>query len=224
MFTERMLLRSLPAAALCLIATLIASVPVWAQTPGGRLDRLDILNAGYPRVYFFRSSEGMAAQPRITFERWDACFSRLMGIEGKVLEEEVRGRSARNSDFFSRFKEVHPHQLVMEHYNGLARDPQDATHFYAGHWLYYNGAIIQSEVPAVPGEFDIEVDQARLFRTQTGRLGNANEDIGLCELDSSGKPDWSKAEQVKLVSVTVKRGAGSAASAGRDRPGPRPGA
>lgn len=195
-----------PAAALGLIATLACSCSLDAQSPDSRLDQLEVLTSGYPRVYFFRSSEGMAAQPRMTFERWEACFSRLMGIEGKVLDEEVRGRSTRNIDFFSRFKDAHPHQLVMEHYNGLARDPQDATHFHAGHWLYHNGAIIESEVPAAPGEFDLEVDQARLFRTQTGRLGNANEDIGLCELDESGKPDWSKAEQVKLISVTVKRG------------------
>jgi len=81
----------------------------------------------YPRAFFFRSSESVAANPRVSFDRWDAAFSRLMGIEGKVLDEEVPGRSKRNIAFFTRFKRLHPGQLVLLHYNGNARDPRYQT-------------------------------------------------------------------------------------------------
>ena len=47
---------------------------------------LRVLGDAYPRAFFFRSCEGFAANPGVSYERWDACFSRLMGIEGKVLE------------------------------------------------------------------------------------------------------------------------------------------
>jgi len=166
---------------------------------------LDAVNGDYPRAFFFRSSEGLAANPKVTYEEWEKTFSRLMGIEGKVLEEEVPGRSLRNIDFFTRFKKQHPGQLVMLHFNGNARDPRyQAGEFFAGHWLYFNGAKILSDVPAKSGETDIQVDDPRLFRTNIGRYKNSNEDIGLCELDSQGKPDWRRAEQVRLVSVDIR--------------------
>ena len=44
--------------------------------------KLTILGPNYPRVFFFRASEGAAKNPNITFEQWDAEFSRLMGIMG----------------------------------------------------------------------------------------------------------------------------------------------
>lgn len=178
-------------------------VPMHAQS---QLDQLDVLHAPYPRVYFFRAAEGSAAMPKVGFERWDATYSRLMGIEGKVLDEEVAGRSKKNIDFFTRFKELHPKQLVMEHCNGLARLPQDAVHWFAGHWLYYNGAAIESDVPATGGETEFHVSNARLFRLNAGREHDVNEDIGLCELGADGRPDWSKCEQVKLLDVKIERG------------------
>jgi hypothetical protein len=184
-----------------------------AAAPTG--PHLDILTAGDPRAFYFRFAEGAAAQKANTFEKWDASFSRLMGIEGKTLEEEVPGRSIRNIDFFTRFKKLHPTQLVLLHYNGNARDPRD-NHgkFFAGHWIYYNGARILADLPAAPGESVIRVSDATLFLTNMGLNKSSNEDIGLCELTVDGKPDWSRSEQVQLLTVdraantiTVRRGA-----------------
>lgn len=118
----------------CLVASLLLAPLLVAQTP--RLDRLDLLTSGWPRVFFFRAAESAAVRPQVEFEAWDKCFAQLQGIEGKVLDEEVTRRSARNIDFFTRFKDTHPQQLVLEHYNGLARDPRDAgSRFFPGHWL-----------------------------------------------------------------------------------------
>ncbi len=176
-----------------------------AQTP--RLDQLDLLTSGYPRVFFFRAAENAAVKPQVAFEEWEKCFARLQGIEGKVLDEEVTRRSARNIDFFTRFKDAHPRQLVLEHYNGLARDPRDAgSRFFAGHWLYFGGVKLDVDVPAQSGESIIEVSDMRLFKTDSGRLGKSNDDIGLCDIAADGKPDWFKSEQVKLLEVKITRG------------------
>ena len=153
---------------LFLLALSIAAVAATSTSPA-------IFTAGYPRAFFFRFSEGAAAQKAITFERWDAAFSRLMGIEGKTLEEEVPGRSLRNIDFFTRFKKIHPEQLVLLHYNGNARDPRDnAGKFFAGHWVYYIGAKILADIPASGGESVIRVADASLFLTGIGRYKSSN--------------------------------------------------
>jgi len=184
---------------------------ILAGVPAGRggaegLDALGVLQEDYPRAFFFRSSEGAAANRQLSFERWEAAFSRLMGIEGKVLDEEVPGRSERNVDFFTRFKQRHPGQLVMLHYNGNARDPRYQTEaFFAGHWVYYNGATVTEDVPAEEGETEIKVDDPTLFFTGIGRYRNSNEDVGLCLLDAEGRPDWHHNEQVQLIAVDPQR-------------------
>lgn len=185
------------------LTLLAAGVPSAERLP---LEQLDVMTAGYPRAYFFRFSEGMAANPKVSYEAWEKAFERLMGIEGKVFEEEVPGRSRRNIEFFRRFKERHPKQLVLLHYNGNARDPRDAGHFFAGHWIYHNGARILVGIRAEAGETEIRVSDARLFRVNIGRYKNSNEDIGLCELDAAGRPNWHASEQVKLLSVDAARG------------------
>ena len=175
-----------------------------ADSGGGnsRLGRLRVLKDVYPRAFFFRQCEGMAANRGVTYAQWESTFGRLMGLEGKVLDEEVVGRSARNIGFFSRFKQRNPDQLVLLHFNGNARDPRwESDRFFAGHWLYYNGTSITSDVPAEAGVTEIEVADPTLFVVNMGRYRDRNEDIGLCVLDDDGKPDWSRSEQVQLVSV-----------------------
>jgi len=187
----------------CLFVLALAGACAGGGAP--RLAALRVLSDGYPRAFFFRSSEGQAANSRISYDDWEKSFSRLMGIEGKVLDEEVPGRSARNIDFFNRFKKAHPDQLVLLHYNGNARDPRDNSgRFFAGHWIYHNGARVLADVPAQEGETDIPVGDARLFRAGIGRYLDSAEDVGLCALDSAGRPDWHKSEQVALVSVDLK--------------------
>ena len=197
-------LTAIPPSAGLLVVCLAVTLAI---LPGGiaRASKLDSLRIGrdeYPRVFFFRQSESWAANQRVTYKSWEGCFERLMGIEGKVLEEEVPGRSIRNIDFFTRFKKRHPDQLVLLHYNGNARDPRfESGRFFAGHWVYYNGARILSDVPAGDGETEIRLSDASLFRTGIGRYRDANEDIGLCMLDGQGRPNWNISEQVQLVSV-----------------------
>ncbi|MHC4681212.1 MAG: hypothetical protein ACYTEK_21230, partial [Planctomycetota bacterium] len=191
----------------CLVAITVALAGACDAAQGQRDPvNLRVLGDEYPRAFFFRQAEGSAAQRSVSYEQWERTFERLMGIEGKVLEEEVPGRSIRNIDFFTRFKKRHPGQLVLLHFNGNARDPRyESDRFFAGHWIYYNGAKILSNVPAEEGETDIRVDKPGLFKVNIGRYRDRNEDIGLCVLDPEGKPDWRRSEQVQLVSVDSKK-------------------
>jgi hypothetical protein len=181
------------AVAAALAATLAAAEP--SRAP------LRLLGEDQPRAFFFRQTEGLAAQQRMPYEQWDRSFSTLMGVMGKVLDEEVPGRS-RGLATFVRFKRDHPEQAVLLHVNGNSRDPRyEGGRFFAGHWLYYNGATLQDNLPAVAGESTVRVSDPRLFETGGGRYKNANDDIGLCELGADGRPDWSRAEQVQLLAV-----------------------
>ncbi|MCX7014168.1 MAG: hypothetical protein NTW86_16730 [Candidatus Sumerlaeota bacterium] len=189
----------------CRILALLALGPwVWMVSANSSAHGapLLIMQGDYPRAYFFRSAEGQAANTNNTYAEWDATFSRLMGIEGKVFDEEVPGRMARNPQFFAQFKSDHPNQLVLLHFNGRARDPAfETSNYFAGHWIYHNGAMITADVPAQSADTDIHVSDTGLFLTNMGRYGTNNDDIGLCALNAQGKPDWSQSEQVTLVSV-----------------------
>jgi len=183
--------------------SLRAQVP---QKDTGRLGRLEILQDRWPRAFFFRVAEGLAANPRLPFEAWDAQMSRLSGIMGKVLDEEIPGRSKRNITAFTRFKQRHPKQVVLLHYNGNARDPRNAVgKFSAGHWIYYAGCRLTRDLPAEDGVSEMHVEDPTRFRTAVGRYGRDNEDVGLCLLDDRGRPDWTRSEQVQLLAVDVKR-------------------
>ncbi len=187
--------------------TAVISLAVSAIAPAQARDlaRLKVLRDEYPRAFFFRQVEGMAARRGGTYEQWEKTFDRLMGIEGKVLDEEIPGRSIKNIDFFTRFKQQHPDKLVLLHFNGNARDPRwESDRFFPGHWVYFNGAKILADVPAEDGETLIRVDKPNLFKVNMGRYRSRNEDIGLCALDADGKPDWHRSEQVQLISVDVK--------------------
>lgn len=160
----------------------------------------------YPRVFFFRAAEA-AARRAADYESWSAEFSRLMGIMGKCLDEEIVGHMARNPEFFRRFKTDHPWQLVMLHLNGNARDPRFETEgWFAGHWIYREAAEILSDVPAESGETVIRVSNPSRFRVNTGRYRASNDDVALFAIGPNGRHDWLSSEQTQLVAVDVKAG------------------
>ncbi|MCF7848974.1 MAG: hypothetical protein K9M45_09005 [Kiritimatiellales bacterium] len=190
------------AAALLLVGTTLFGAV--AEEPFSELQIMQ--EDQYPKVFFFRASEKIGRAKNVKYNAWDRDFSQLMGIMGKVLNNELLNITERGSESFKRFKQEHPHQIVLCHYNGNARDPRNQRQFYFdGHWMYYNGTKTTQAIPAQTGEMEIHVDNPGLFKTHIGRYGNANEDIGLCMLDENGKPDWHRTEQVKLVSVDLKK-------------------
>src|SRR5579872_2482261 len=123
------------------------------------LERLSILKNDYPRAFFFRLPEAgarvfegannnSAARPSITYEEWDKTFSRLQGMEVKVLGEELPTDVRRDLEWAVRFKKSHPDQLLLLHFNGDSRDPRwESDKFFAGHWLYTSGSRVTGNIP-----------------------------------------------------------------------------
>lgn len=182
------------------------------ESPGNiyeELQKLDIFSDAYPKAFFFRASENANS----SYDVWDTNFSRLSGIMGKVLHEEVKNRE-KSLNYFQQFKKNHPNQLVLLHFNGNARDPLfQAKSFYAGHWLYFEGTTIRSDLTDKDKTTTLKVNNARLFKMKTGTGRPHPDEIGICRLNENNLPDWNYSEQVKLIGVdyfentiTVERG------------------
>lgn len=185
-----------------LLAVLLVS-SVRAEEPNGA--SCELFSVGEPRTFFFRASESLARGGRVPLEDWDRNFSRLNGIMGKTLDEEIPNTAAPNIPYFTRFKQAHPRQAVLLHFNGNARDPRwDCGEFFAGHWLYRVGCRVTADLPAEPGEAWVRVEDPSLFHVNGGRYRDANDDLGLCVLGPDGKPDWSQAEQLELLEIDAK--------------------
>ncbi len=193
-----------------LAVAVLAGATALARDPAA----LTILGPNYPRVFYFRATESACSPQRYpTYESWERHFDGLMGIMGKCLEEECLGREPRNPEFFARFKQRHPEQAVLLHFNGNSRDPlYHRERYFPGHWIYRRAVMIAEDVPATPGESVIKVSDARAFRVDTGRYRANNDDIALFGV-KDGKHDWYHCEHVQLVAldhaantITVKRG------------------
>lgn len=184
---------------------LAAASPAEPASPGRTQPAsLTILQSNYPRAFFFRASEAAARKPGVAYPAWDAEFSRLMGIMGKCLDEEVLRTEAQNPEMFTRFKQQHPDQVVLLHLNGNSRDPLYHTEpFFPGHWIYRKAIRILSDVPAVPGETEIKVEDAGDFDVAGGRYRTSADDIALFGMTPDGKHDWQHCEQVQLVAVDL---------------------
>jgi len=169
-------------------------------TTSSRVDNLTVLrNDANPKVLHFRTSEKDAR--KLSWEEWYGRYSGVMWIVGKALSDEVVGNNEQVLRYFNKLKLVHPDQMVFLHFNENARDSIFETEpFFAGHWIYYTGATVLNDLQPDTGICEIQVTDPDLFRTSMGRFKNKNEDIGICELDAAGKPNWHKSEQVKLLS------------------------
>lgn len=170
------------------------------------LSGLTILGPDYPGVFFFRGSEG-GARRAAEYEAWEAEFSRLMGIMGKCLDEEIVGHMPKNHEYFNRFKARHADQTVLLHFNGNSRDPRfELDSFFPGHWVYRRAVRILEDVPAADGESVIRVDDVSDFKVNSGRYRTSNDDIALFGMTAGGTHDWSHFEHTQLISVDPKAG------------------
>ncbi|MDA3925489.1 MAG: hypothetical protein PF904_12395 [Kiritimatiellae bacterium] len=170
------------------------------------LTKLRVLNGEYPAVFFFRNSEGAPSRKGAKWDDWDREYSRLMGIMGKCLDEEVLGREANNPEWFTRFKEKNPEQSVLLHFNGNARDPRHGTDkYFHGHWVYRQAVGIVADIPATSGESEIKVESVSDFKVNTGRYKTSSDDIALFGITDDGRHDWNHCEQVQLISVDSKQ-------------------
>jgi hypothetical protein len=169
-----------------------------------KLTNLKIMEENYPRAFFFRASERTMYYDN--YEEWEDTYDDLMGFIGQALPyqrlDHIPGDLDKNPEYYRRFKKDNPDQMILMHLATNAHDPRaQPIDIFDGHWLYYNGATILSDVPAKGGTMEIKVSDAKLFHLNIGFTNDRAEDIGLCTLDENGKPNWNEAEQVQLVAV-----------------------
>ena len=163
-------------------------------------DKPVILENKFPKVFFFRQTEGIDRY--LDYASWENEFDDLMGVIGKSLEEEKAILTRKSVEYYSQFKKDNPDQLVMLHYNGNACDPRYETkNFFDGHLLYHNGTKIAEDLPESWNYSTVKVEDARLFRKYTGRFFDRKEDVAIVRLDESGKPDWFSCEQAIIRDI-----------------------
>lgn len=170
---------------------------------------LEIYGMGHPRAFFFRVPEGKAAL--WTYDRWDAAFRRLGGINTKGLREELDNLNGSILPYLQHFAFDHPAQVLIEHFNGIGMVPTmpESTNFSHGHWAYLPGAILQNSLD--PSGTNVVVSDGSRFRLNVGTGGVRNDDIVIVPLDSEGNKVWGEAEQAVLLgksgnTLTVARG------------------
>ncbi|MHC4671157.1 MAG: hypothetical protein ACYTBZ_01620, partial [Planctomycetota bacterium] len=172
-----------------------------------RLERLEILNAGYPRAVFFQNKEAWIPLKDLTYDDWDKMLVRLNGLVSRVAGYgSIRPADWEDGNFYAEFKSKHPEKLVLVHFSGNTHSPasRSTRKYFAGHWLYYQGCLVTRDVPAERGESVLYVEDPSLFKTNMGRYGDKNEDLVICAVDPYGKPDYSQAEQLALLAVDHK--------------------
>ena len=111
-------------------------------------------------------------------------------------------------DLFAGIKARHPEKLVFLFSQGYVFsekptifDPIDRSKLFAGHWVHFQGCRITGDVLATEGETEIKIEDPGLFRIGMDGGRKFPDDICLCALNAKGQPDWSRSEQVKLVSM-----------------------
>ena len=174
-----------------------------------------ILDSGYPRAGYFRTSEWTAANSKsgFTYAKWEAEHALLGGIYGKVLGEESVGTEEKDKegltklDYFNRYKNRFPDKLVLLHFNGNARMPVCRPGaLFAGHWLYYAPARVLSAIPATSDATTIRVASVAPLSLTEGRYGQNGTDICLVRI-RNGSVDWTHIEQATVTAIDKAAGA-----------------
>lgn len=157
------------------------------------LSALEIFQANcQPQGVFFRTSEGQAKNGP-PYAGWDAQFSELQGIIGKVLDEQGSGHFPYCEQYFTQYKLTHPEKAAIIHISGNARDMSqlwEVQNFFPGHWVYEQGQRVATNVAA--GDTNLFVVDANYFA--------ANEPAGIFVLTNNAI-DWSQCEFVQIASV-----------------------
>jgi hypothetical protein len=195
-----------------LLATLLLA-PL-AALHAADLNDLTVFKRGFPHTIFFRNAESLAVE-NMPVKDFDTLVSGYDGMIVKAFDEEKYGLSKYALPYFRGYKQRHPGQLLLLHFNGQGRDPRPLSaspEFFAGHWLHYNGCRILSDL--LPASAEVRVENPGLFQLAIGKQHRLPDDVTICALKSDGTPDWLVYEYAKVVAIdqqskrlTVKRGA-----------------
>lgn len=186
------------------MAAALATEPAGAakREPVEAADGLAVIGGDYPKAWFFRQTENTGGYS--TFDAWEARFRHLNGIEGKAFLEERDFDDVRTREFFTRFKQRHPEQLVLLHFNGRGRRPDfNPDPYFPGHWLYYAGTRATARVG--PNANRIPVRRTAVFRMERPPLlPGMPDDLVIVPPGAGGRPDWAGAEHARLVDIDTE--------------------
>lgn len=168
--------------------------------PTGGLRRMG--GGNYPQAFVWWTTANRIVENAKSDAEADRILSQLDGVASPCL----------HLDYFAGFKRRHPDQFVFLFCQGhdfsakpTVFDPVDRSKFYPGHWVHCAAATITTDIAAAPKETDIAVDDVSKFRLTDANGRHRPDDICLVAIDESGCPDWSKVEQVRLVSIDKER-------------------
>ncbi|VGO12996.1 hypothetical protein PDESU_01550 [Pontiella desulfatans] len=177
------------------------------------LANLDIFTQGYPLGMYFRYTEGKVGS--VDYDTWATRYGYLDGMLGKMLDEEIYGRTTNSLPHYVQFKQDYTNQLALLHFNGNARDPRfDREAFAPQLFVHYVGCNSLDAISSAETVSVIEVEDTTCFLTNIGRDNEGTDNITICALDAEGLPDWTVHEETILLSIdagnstiTVERGA-----------------
>jgi hypothetical protein len=159
--------------------------------------------AGYPRPVLFRNGIETWGVRGVPTEDMIALAKPYDMVIAKALDEEVVDR-AKVAPYMVAIKRAAPEKIVIDHFLLIGRNPKSQyPPIWPGHWLLLNGTTLASDLGDSAGD-------TTLVLTERAAVA-AGDDVQVTALDAAGKPDYSRVEQMRIVSVagdraTVQRG------------------
>lgn len=182
------------ALALCVLAACVS-----ADEPAG-LQRMG--DGCFPQAFVWWTTANRVVTSAESESEADRILSQLDGVASPCL----------HLDCFADFKRRHPNQFVFLFCQGhddserpTVYDPVDRSTFYPGHWVHCEATTIVADVPSESGETDLAVDDVGKFRMTDPKDAKRHDDICLVSLSDAGRPDWTRCEQVRLLSIDKTR-------------------
>jgi hypothetical protein len=194
-----------PSSAPAAVATSAPSGPASPAAPPAPLRGRALLERvgarGFPHATLFRTIESLVRRNMPIADVVPIAQNYDL-ILMKALDEEIIGNQ-KVAPYLQAIKARYADKIVLDHFLWNGRHPLSTQpEVFPGHWLLLSGTPLTANAAA--GDAVLQVGDSGALR--------AGEAAQITALDASGKPDWSKVEQIKVTSVaagraTVERGA-----------------
>ncbi len=178
-----------------------------------------------PRAFHFRKSEADALV--MSLDQWEPRYDKLMGVVGKMYNEDEIHLSGANADFpqraiFRSFKSTHPDQMALLHFDGQLRNiaTERTTEYYAPqHFLYYVQQPGYSGLSSTATQSVIRTVSPVYLYFKRAVANYRNEDVVLVKKAADGGLDWNTYEYTTLISYENDNAAGDGILVERGRYG-----
>ncbi len=148
----------------------------------------------YPRATLFRTViERLSRTPGPeALEQALAIAAKYDMVIAKALDEEIVGNLVA-APYMRAVKARYPDKIVLDHFLFEGRNPASSQpQVYPGHWLLLNGTTLTSNVSAA----------STILPVADSSVLQAGEAVQIMALDANGRPDYTRVEQARVVSVS----------------------